>query len=152
MALVTGNLSTFGRGVPSVAGAVIKFTPSSPATSGSKYLLSSISVPITVAVDGTGAFSANLEPTETTRPGTYYKVQILVPDSASSYQHFDDVPWPLLVPPQGGDIGDLFALSVNPALVWIGDEWPKNTPPAKGAWWLVTDPESADYGWIVEWV
>jgi hypothetical protein len=151
MAIVTGNLSTFGRGVPSVAGAMIRFVPSSPATSGSKYLLSSIRVPVFVAVDGSGSFSANLEPTETTRPGTYYKVEILVPDSENEFQHFDDVPWPLLVPPEGGDIGDLFALSANPALAWIGAEYPGNQPPAIGTWWANSDPESEDYGWLLEW-
>jgi len=151
MALVTGNLSTFGRGNPPVAGSVIRFIPSSPATSGSKYLLSSIRVPIEVAVDGSGAFTANLEPTEATRPGTYYTVQIEVPDTERNFTHLDDLPWPLLVPPQGGEIGSLFALSVNPSLVWIGDDYPPDSPPAPGVWWLVTDPESADYGWIMEW-
>lgn len=152
MAVVTGNLSTFGRGVPSVAGAVIRFIPSSPAVSGSKYLLSSISVPVEVAVDGSGAFSVNLEPTETTRPGTFYEVEVLVPDTADEFTHLDPLPWPLLVPPQGGEIGALFALSANPALEWIGDAYPMGSPPAPGVWWLVTDPLSADYGWIVEWV
>jgi hypothetical protein len=148
MPLVTGNVGTFGLTSVPMYGAQIVFIPSEPAVAGDKYVLSA--QPVKVPIEGgTGAFSANLATTETTRPGTFYRIRIESLDPANNFTYIDFPDWELRVPTTGGPIATLLDLSVNPAMTWTGPTPPSN--PAPGTWWLNTDETSADYGWILEW-
>lgn len=153
MAIVVGNVSTFGNNSFVVNGGRIKFLPSSAAVTGSKYILSS--QPVTYALtDGQGTFSANLVATETTRPGTFYRIILETPDSEGNFQFFSEFPGELRVPVGAGpfDIADLLSASANPAMVWVGPIYPSDTPPSLGTWWFVTeDATHPDYGWLKEW-
>lgn len=151
MATIVGNLATFGAESASVGGAEIDFIPDQPAVTGTKYLLTARPVTVTVAADGSGSFTVDLIPTDATRPGTFYKIRVRVPDAASNFHTLDLPDWRLYVPASGGEIAALLQTSTttNAAMVWTGDTPPEN--PAPGTGWLVTDPESADYGWYMEW-
>jgi hypothetical protein len=62
--------------------------------------------------------------------------------------------WPFTIDPNnGGNIGTLIPVQ-QIGLMWIGPTPPP--PGANGSWptgtrWLVTDPSSSDYGYIVKW-
>ncbi|WP_193596064.1 hypothetical protein [Microbacterium sp. YJN-G] len=147
MVAVTGNVATFGLTSVPMYGAEIVFIPSGPAVTGDRYVLSGRDVHVPIE-GGTGAFTANLSPTETTRPGTFYRIRIVSLDSASNFTFIDFPEWELRVPTTGGPIADLLDLSGNPAMVWVGAEAPTPSP---GMWWMTTDENSADYGWLMEW-
>lgn len=151
MAVVTGNLSTFGSESASVVGAEIEFIPDQPAVTGTRYLLTGMPVPVSVAADGSGAFTVNLIPSDATNPGTFYRVRVTTPDPANNFTFLDRPDWRLYVPSSGGELAALLrsSLLTNAAMVWTGDTAPVN--PAPGTGWLVTDPNSADYGWYMEW-
>lgn len=151
MSTIVGNLATFGAESASVVGATIEFIPDQPAVTGTKYLLTARPVKVTVASDGSGAFSVDLIPTDATRPGTFYKIRVRVPDPVKGYRTLDTPDWRLYVPASGGELAALLQTSMltNAAMVWVGDESPENPVPGTG--WLVTDPDSADYGWYMEW-
>lgn len=151
MALVRGNVATFGLESISLASAQLRFTPSSMAVTGTKYLLSSRPVPVTVAADGSGAFSVNLMASDATRPSIYYTIQLEALDAAGNFTTLEFPDWKLYVPADGGDIAALLATSLltNAGMVWVKGYPPHN--PALGTGWLVTDLESADYGWYMEW-
>lgn len=151
MAIVTGNLATFAAESVTVVGAIIEFIPDQPAITGSKYILTDMAVPVAVAVDGSGAFSVNLVPTDSTNPGTYYRVRVTVPDPGNNFTHLDLPDWRLYVPAGGGEIASLLrsSLATNAGMVWVGDTPPDN--PAVNTGWLDTDPLSPDYGWYMEW-
>ncbi|KAB1867343.1 hypothetical protein [Microbacterium algeriense] len=151
MALVKGNVATFGLESISLASAELRFIPSSMAVTGTKYLLSSRPVPVTVAADGSGAFSVNLMPSDATRPSIYYMIQLEALDAAGNFTTLEFPDWKLYVPADGGDIAALLATSLltNAGMVWVDEDPPEN--PAARTGWLVTDPESADYGWYMEW-
>ena len=149
MPIVTGNVSTFGLESVSLAGAVIEFIPSNPAMTGDRYVLTArtVRVPIT---PGSGAFTATLATTETTRPATFYRIRIVSLDANANFTHIDFPDWELRVPTTGGPIADLLVLGANPGMVWVGNS-PPNTQIVPGVWWLVTDPESENHGWLMEW-
>lgn len=152
MGTVVGNAATFGSNSFILNGGRIKFLPSSPALTGSRYVLTD--QPVTYAItDGQGSFSAELVATDTTRPGTFYRVILETPDSEGNFQFFAQIPGELRVPSGAGpfNITDLFVASANPAMAWVGPDYPSNAPPSLGTWWLVTDPASPDYGWLLEW-
>lgn len=152
MVSVIGNAATFGANSFVINNGRIRFIPSSPATTGSSYVLSGQPVSFTFT-DGSGAFEVNLIATETTRPGTFYRVVLETPDSEGNFQFFSEIPTLLRVPASPGPfmIADLMVASANPAMAWVGPDYPSNAPPSLGTWWLVTDPASPDYGWLMEW-
>lgn len=151
-----GNVVGFGATVGAnsfvINGGRVKFQPSTPTTTGSKYLLSGQPV-YHVFTGGTGEIDVSLVATETTRPGIYYKVSLETPDSEGNFQFYSELPGVLRVPSGVGpfDIADLMYASANPAMAWVGPDYPSNAPPSLGTWWLVTDPASPDYGWLMEW-
>ena len=154
MPRVYGNVSTFGLESVSLDGAMIQFVPSGPAITGDKYVLSARTLSFPIAY-GTGAFSADLATTETTRPGTFYSIRIVSLDPNAfgpdrGYVFVDIPEWELRVPATGGPIADLLRLSANPAMAWVGDD-PPDTEIVPGVWWLDTDPSSDDFGWLLEW-
>jgi hypothetical protein len=151
MALVKGNVASFGIESVTLAGARLRFIPSSMAVTGTKYLLSGRPVTSVVAPDGSGTFEVNLVPADATRPSTYYTIQLEVPDAAGNFTTLELPDWKLYVPADGGDISSLLSRSLltNSGMVWVDDDPPGNPAPATG--WLVTDPNSADYGWYMEW-
>jgi hypothetical protein len=149
MVAVTGNVSTFGLSSVPFYGAEVVFIPSSPAVAGDRYVLSGREVRVPIE-GGSGAFTANLAPTETTRPATFYRIRIESLDPANNFTYIDFPDWELRVPTTGGPIADLLDLSGNPAMVWAGPT-PPPVAPVPGMWWLDTNEDSANYGWLMEW-
>lgn len=149
MAAVFGNLSTFGLESISLVGALVEFVPDQPAVTGTKYLLTAKPVTVPVATDGSGAFTVNLAPSDSTTPGTFYRIRVTSLDGSFTFLDLPD--WRLYVPAAGGELASLLrsSLATNAAMVWTGPDAPVN--PAPGTGWLVTDPTSPDYGWYMEW-
>jgi hypothetical protein len=149
MAVVVGNLATFGLESASVGQSLVEFIPDQPAVTGTKYLLTAKPVTVPVAADGSGAFTVNLAPSDSTTPGTFYRIRVTSLDGNFVFLDLPD--WRLYVPVSGGELASLLrsSLLTNAAMVWTGPSAPEN--PAPGTGWLVTDPNSADYGWYMEW-
>lgn len=122
MSIVNGNVSTFGLNSNDLIAPEVVFTPTEPAFSGSKFLLSAKPVVAPVSGDGSGAFTANLAPSTATRPPTQYKVQIRSLNPVGGYIYADFLTAPVVVPPEGGDIADLAAAPLNFGMVWITDD------------------------------
>ena len=133
MALVTGNLGTFGLTSVILRAPRILFVPSGPATAGS-YLFASRPVEAVIANDGSGAFTVNLMPTTEIRPAAWYTIRIEWLESASNYVGADFPEWKVFVPNEGGVIGDLIATPWNPTLVWWGESEPLNKPAYSSLW------------------
>ncbi|WP_288870882.1 hypothetical protein [uncultured Microbacterium sp.] len=141
MALVKGNVATFGLESISLLGLRLTFVPSGPGVIEPKYLLVSKPVEVTVAVDGSGAFTANLAPTDNVHPERWYTIRAEWPDSATNFTQLDFIDWKLYVPTEGGDFADLIEHPSNPQLAWVGIGAPP-TPPASGSLWLDDNPDN----------
>lgn len=152
MATVTGTLNDFGLQAMAHLDPRIVFTLSGPAVTTSRVLLAtrSIVVPVT---EGHGFWSVELATTVGMRPERVIntRVEWRDPDfygEGSGFIGVDFHGWQLFVPPEGGSFADLVSAPSNPESVWVGPTPPENAVP--GTWWLNTDPESPDYGWILE--
>lgn len=145
MAFVHGNVGTFGLESISLVGMRLLFIPSGPAVVDPTYLLVSKPVQAAVAVDGSGAFTVNLAPTDNVHPLRWYTITAEWPESGSNYTSLDFIDWKLFVPSQGGDLADLIEFPSNPQLVWTSLTPPPFIP-AFNSLWLndnprdVTDP------------
>lgn len=153
MGLVLGNASTFGANAFVLNGGRVIFVPSSPAVTGDTYLLSDRRVEVAL-VDGTGHFEVDLIATSLTRPGTYYTVILDSPGPTGKRRHRAVLPGEFRVPAGAGpfNFAELLTASANPAMAWVGPEYPSNAPPSHGTWWLDTNPDSPYYGWLKEWI
>lgn len=141
MALVTGNVATFGLESISIVGMQLTFTPSGPGFVGSKYLLVSKPVATTIAVNGSGAFSVDLAATENVHPERWYTIRAEWPDDASEFTGVDFIDWKLYVPTEGGDFADLVEHPTNPVLSWTGLNPPSHVP-SYGSVWLNDNPNN----------
>lgn len=136
MALVTGNLSTFGLNAIILKSPRLLFVPSGPAVTGA-YVLATRPVEAVIATDGSGAFTVNLAATQTLRPERWYSIRVEWLDSASNYVGLDLPDWKLFVPEAGGSIGDLLNnLPSNPSQIWFGETAPIDPTPYTG--WVNT--------------
>lgn len=141
MPLVRGNVATFGLESLSLVGMELTFTPSGPGVIEPRYLLVSKPVRVSVAVDGSGAFSANLAPTTTTHPLRWYTIRADWPESSWNFPGVDFIDWKLFVPPEGGDFADLIEHPSNPQLAWVGLDGPPALP-TPGSLWLGDNPDN----------
>lgn len=142
MALVTGALSDVGIEAFPDLKPLLKFTPSGPATAGTRLFATK---PVTVPVNaGSGIFSVDLQPTTSMRPAVWYVVTIEWLDPAGNYVSNDFLQWKLFVPSGGGNFGDLIGAPANPMLFWVSDTAPVS--PQKGQRWLNTTTSK-----ITEW-
>jgi len=152
MALVTGTLKDFGLAPLSTYQPLISFTPSSAALQGGLLLATR---PVAVVPSASGAFSADLQPTDGLMPATWYSIRIQWLDSDGGYAAVDFVEWKLFVPQEGGQIGDLVAAPVNPALVYTSLTPPEVGGIPSGTWWLESNPNNindpANTGILYEW-
>lgn len=144
MALVVGNVSTFGLESLSMLPIDLSFVPSGPAASGSKYLLISKPVPATVALNGSGAFSVNLASTDGVYPLSWYTVRTEWLDPAGNFTRIDFPDWKLFVPAEGGDFADLVQFPQNPQLVWVSLTEPTAIPTGNSLWLKDNPNDTAD--------
>lgn len=141
MALVRGNVATFGLESISLVGMRLVFSPTGAGTIGAKYLLVSKPVQVSVAVDGSGAFVVNLAPTTTVHPLRWYTIRAEWLDSASNFTGVDFIDWKLFVPEEGGDFADLLQYPANPQLGWT-ELVPPPALPSPGSLWLNDNPNN----------
>lgn len=101
----------------------------------------------------TGQFSGQLN----NAPGIRYTIWMdrLIPGQESEAppnRARDWVQWSKpFHPGDGGDIGDLVPVDFV-GLIWIGENPPPGGPGYRpGTRWLVSDPSSPNFGWIVKW-
>lgn len=154
MAIVRGNVGTFGLESISLVGMRLWFIPSGPGVVDPTYLLLSKRVEASIATNGSGAFAVNLAPTENVHPLRWYTIRAEWPDSENKYTSVDFIDWKLFVPTEGGDLADLVEFPSNPQLVWVSLTPPPHIP-AFNSLWLndnphdVTDP--ANTGDLYQW-
>lgn len=132
VATITGNLTDFSETKMNDYQPRITFSPSGPAMNGQQML---VTRPIVVTPNSAGGFQVSLAPNENYSPATTYKVRVDWLDSGGNCVFSDHMPWDLVVPTTGGDIGDLLKVPANPASVWISETPPPR--PTPGTWWLV---------------
>jgi hypothetical protein len=144
MAIVSGVLSDFGRGALANSSydlhPEIWFIPSGNATKTPASLIATRPIIVTPTIS-TGAFTADLEPTDGLRPEVWFTIVIQWLDSAGNYVSKDFVPWKLYVPAAGGAISDLIGAPWNPVLAWWGSDAPLGEPVVNTLW---LDPDTGE--------
>lgn len=139
MAIVNGTLTDFGLDPLALNDPVLIFRASSTGIAGLNLLSASKAVEAYPAYNG--FFEVDLVSTSLISPETtHYTVEIRYRDTLTRTLTTEKLPWQLLVPPEGGALGDLLRVSANPALVWTGAEPPP--APTPGNWWL--NPDTGD--------
>jgi hypothetical protein len=142
MATVTGTLRNFGLANINHLDPEIIFQANRPATGGSGQIFATD--PIKVTPGAGGAWTVDLEPTETLLTAdVYYIVSVEWRDPANNYMRADFPDWRLYVPTAGGVFGDLLAQPNNPHMVIVSPVDPGTDYDIK-TMWLQTDPDDPD--------
>lgn len=141
MAVVTGNVQSFGLQPLFSKQLRLKFTASGPASSVGRLLITD---PIWVTPDAAGDFTVTLAATENLMPLRWYEVSAHWLNGAGVPVGYEFVNFKLFVPAAGGVLADLLDVTANPYMIWIGPEPPTN--PALYVGWIDTD-DAKYYEW-----
>jgi len=139
MPLVNGTLTDFGLDPLLYESPALLFRASSTGLAGLNILSARKAVEVVPAANG--FFEVDLVSTTLIAPETtHYTVEIRYRDQDTRMMVSELLPWKLLVPPEGGALGDLLRVPANPGLVWTGTQPPILA--SAGTWWI--DPDTGD--------
>lgn len=144
MAKVTGKLTDFGYDPLRSNTPRIFFRHRQPGVNRTTVM---VTKPVEAATDRDGLFEINLAPSATIAPAGYYEITVEWLDR-DGRKWTEVLPWHLFVPADGGSLADLLRVPQNPALVWTGEEPPRD--PSPGSWWQNFDGDIKEFdgtGW-----
>jgi hypothetical protein len=133
MAIVQGWLTDLGFDSLSPDEAVIEWHISDNATTfDGRTIAQKVK---TCKPNSSGIWSIDLAPTETMDQDRYYTIVVRWLGNFG----FDELPWKIYVPAEGGQFSDLVGERSNPQIVWVGT----SEPPHRTAFWF--NPSTADF-------
>lgn len=143
MAIVTGGVWTPQR-APFLANKALKmiFKLSSAASNGGALVV--VPDDVEVTPDEFGQFEVDLQVTTNLLGRPHFEVEFQWLNGAGIPIGFENPPWKIRVPPEGGDIGLMIDAETNPDLIWAGAVAPSDPTPLVG--WINTT-NSTFYEW-----
>lgn len=140
-AKITGQLTDFGLDPLTAHDPLLIFKHVRPGVAGTAILSTK---PVEIRPLYNGYFEADLVPAAAIAPAGYYTVTIEWTAPPGRKRHREQFPARLYVPSEGGVLADILRVPPNPALVWTGEEPPRD--PSPGSWWQTPAGDIFEWG------